>query len=234
MKPFPIIIIFLAPFTLISCKEEVNKNKFENIILDDRFSNKLYPENSDSITVAEYSPLFIGKYSPKINLSYLYYKTIEKFTFVKEDKYKLPKKDSIKIFVDTTRTIGTPMGLYGYSHIEKRNDKIAFPIFMENVSQDTVQIGYAGYLPLLIEAKDQKGNWKPIQKTLRFECGTGIFGFYLSPNNMLVSSIKIYDGNFNTKLRLVYELSNEKIYSNEVNGKINSNQFENETSHNRR
>lgn len=222
MKHF---VFFLLISTLVSCEEKVDRNKYEDVVLTDKFSNKLNKEHSDSITTAEYSPLYIGKFSNNINLSYLYYKTVKPCIFIFRDKYKFPKKDSIKIYIDTTKTIGTPMGMSEYSHTEKRNNKIAFPIFIENFSRDTLRIGYAEYLPLLIEAKDRKGNWRTIEKPLRFGCGTGIFDFYLAPNNIIISSLKIYNGNFKTKLRLVYKSSDEKIYSNQISGEINENQF---------
>lgn len=119
------------------------------------------------------------------------------------------------------------MGLYEYSKTEKRNDKIANPIFIKNISNDTLIIGYAEYLPIIIEAKNRNGEWRPIQERMRFMCGNGIVDFYCPPNNIVISAMQKYGGNFKTKLRLKYEsfATKSSIFSNEINGEINEKQF---------
>ena len=211
-----------------SCKKENGKNEkvnFSQIYLKDKFSNKLELDFANKITTSEISPLYIGKITETITISYQTLETVKKTETHKD--YSLPEENSLEIFVDTSRIIGIPMGLYEYCKIEKRNNKIANPIFIKNKSKDTLNIGYAEYLPIIIEAKNRNGEWQPIQKRMRFMCGNGIVDFYCPPNNIVVSAMQKYSGSFKTKLRLKYESfgSKSSIFSNEIDGEINEKQF---------
>jgi hypothetical protein len=228
MKIIQILVLIFFSVCLSNCKNENKKNdkiEYNEIELKDKFTNKLKLDYADKLTVSEISPLYIGKISNEIEISYKNYKTVEKNQTFK--KYKFPIQNSLEIFIDTTRIIGIPMGLYEYSKIEKRNDKIANPIFIKNISKDTLTIGYAEYLPIIIEAKNRNGEWQPIQERMRFACGNGIVNFYCPPNNIVISAMQKYSGNFKTKLRLKYEsfVSKSSIFSNEINGEINEKQF---------
>jgi hypothetical protein len=228
MKIIQILVLIFFSVCLSNCKNENKKNdkiEYNEIELKDKFTNKLKLDYADKLTVSEISPLYIGKISNEIEISYKNYKTVEKNQTFK--KYKFPIQNSLEIFIDTTRIIGIPMGLYEYSKIEKRNDKIANPIFIKNISKDTLTIGYAEYLPIIIEAKNRNGEWQPIQERMRFTCGNGIVNFYCPPNNIVISAMQKFSGNFKTKLRLKYEsfVSKSSIFSNEINGEINEKQF---------
>jgi hypothetical protein len=228
MKIIQILVLIFFLICLTNCKNKNRVNdkiEYNEIELIDKFTNKLKLDYADKLTVAEISPLYIGKISEEIKISYQNYKTVEKNQTFK--KYKFPKQNSLEIFIDTTRIIGIPMGLYEYSKTEKRNDKIANPIFIKNISNDTLIIGYAEYLPIIIEAKNRNGEWRPIQERMRFMCGNGIVDFYCPPNNIVISAMQKYNGNFKTKLRLKYESFGSKscVFSNEINGKINEKQF---------
>jgi hypothetical protein len=191
MKIIQILVLIFFLICLTNCKNKNRVNdkiEYNEIELIDKFTNKLKLDYADKLTVAEISPLYIGKISEEIKISYQNYKTVEKNQTFK--KYKFPKQNSLEIFIDTTRIIGIPMGLYEYSKTEKRNDKIANPIFIKNISNDTLIIGYAEYLPIIIEAKNRNGEWRPIQERMRFMCGNGIVDFYCPPNNIVISAMQ--------------------------------------------
>ncbi len=228
MKIIQILVLIFSFSCLTNCKNKNLENdtiEYKEIELIDKFTNKLKLDYADKLTVAELAPLYIGKIAKEIKISYQNTKVIEKNQTFK--KYKFPKQNSLELFIDTTRIIGIPMGLYEYSKTEKRNDKIANPIFIKNISTDTLTIGYAEYLPLIIEAKNRKGAWQPIQERMKFMCGNGMRNFYCPPNNIVISAMQKYGGNFKTKLRLKYEsfATKSSIFSNEINGEINEKQF---------
>lgn len=86
-----------------------------------------------------------------------------------------------------------------------------------------------GNLFLITQAKDKKGDWKPIEynDVPGFVCGTGHRDYSLKSKHFIVSSIKKYSGDFKTKIRVKF-MSNQKIYySNEFEAQINYSQFEN-------
>ncbi len=131
------------------------------------------------------------------------------------------------ITIDTSRTIGSPMGIWEYyKRPEYRNEKMTYPVFIDNVSNDTLIIGFGNILPIIIEAKDKEDNWKPIQSRFIYDCGTGLTEFYLPPNQIAITAMKIFTGHYRTKLRLAFGYSNNVIYSNEIDGQINIGQFE--------
>ena len=119
------------------------------------------------------------------------------------------------------------MGVWEYlKKPEYRVGKIAYPVFIENLCKDTLEIGFGNVLPIIMEAKDENGTWKPIQKKYKYGCGKGLTQFYLGPKQLAVTTMKQFEGTFKTKLRLVFSYTTLKVYSNEIDGYINKGQFE--------
>lgn len=240
---FKILLVFTI-FALTSCVQDVeNKQQetittdtiktvsedtiadYSNIILQDKFKNELKRDTATEMTEAQFSPVYIGETKPEISLTYKTDKIENRIGVW--DKYKRPEKDEIIITIDTTRTVGSPMGVWVYyKEPEYRKEIISFPVFIENTCTDTLSIGFGDILPIIIEAKDKNGSWKPIQRPFFYDCGTGLTEFYLAPNQIALTTMKIFDGNFKTKLRLSYDMGDHKIYSNEIIGQINLRQFE--------
>ena len=237
-----LFLILLTIFTLTSCAQKADKNErietnqiqqlkknsandYRTIKLIDRFNNKLVTDTVFEKTEAQFSPIYIGEKKAAINLTY---KTEKIRNRVEEWlKYKRPEINLIKITIDTSRIIGSPMGVWEYyKKPEHRNEKMSFPVFIENLSTDTLTIVFGDILPIIIEAKDTEGNWRPIQKRFKYDCGTGLTEFILGPEQIAITTMKIFTGDFKTKLRLIFDYSEEKIYSNEIDGQINSGQFE--------
>lgn len=78
---------------------------------------------------------------------------------------------------------------------------------------------------MIIEAKDSSGIWKPIQEPYVYFCGTGLTHYFLPPDEILVSSCKLFEGEFNTKIRIAFGFD-RKTKSNEFDGKISYDQFD--------
>ena len=113
-------------------------------------------------------------------------------------EYKYPDSNDLKIVVDTSEIIGSGMDVTD-DDVRSYNFKgkyKSYPVFIENVSNDTLSIGFGNRIYPIVEAKDSLGNWRPIQKPGTYYCGTGLQSFYLEPNNILISSCKLYDGDF--------------------------------------
>jgi hypothetical protein len=104
------------------------------------------------------------------------------------------------------------------------------PVFLYNSSSKNKVISnsaLAGDLLMVVEAKDKKGNWRPIEYNYvpgRI-CSGGIRDYVLKPKHFIVSTIKKYMGHYKTKLRVKLLTYNQLIYSNEFNGVINYSQF---------
>jgi hypothetical protein len=98
----------------------------------------------------------------------------------------------------------------------------AYPVLIKNLEIDTITIGYGHFLPLITEAKDSTGNWRPIEERWTYMCGNGVGTIILPPNEIGLSATMIYHGDYSTTLRVRID----SIFSNEFKGNINYRQFE--------
>jgi hypothetical protein len=119
--------------------------------------------------------------------------------------------------------VGFPMGIWEYyKKPEYRLNKKSYPIFIKNKTSDTLSIGFGNILPIITESQDSTGHWKKIERQFSYFCGTGLTKFYLPPNEIAITTLRINYGKKNTKFRVKFKLGENEIYSNEINGKINN------------
>jgi len=134
-----------------------------------------------------------------------------------------PTKDYASIFIDTTMVVQTNILLNEKKHgIGKRVICAShYIVRIENNHRSFFCVGYGDELEFAIEAKNSKGEWKPItHPPIRF-CGTGLLWVPLSANEIVLSAIPIIQGNFKTKGRIKFG----EVYSNEINISIDTNTF---------
>lgn len=119
--------------------------------------------------------------------------------------------DSIKILVDTSQVIGK----YSYQ---------AFPIIIKNSFCDTIRVGYSYNKRIvgMLEAMDKNGNWRPIIEKSGFHGLPVNDEIFLKKNEIIISAVYKYSGDFKTKLRFRIGKSCSNIYYST----INYNQFE--------
>jgi len=78
-------------------------------------------------------------------------------------------------------------------------------------------------LYIICEARDQDGEWKPIEYLPSSFCGNSHHSAYLPSGHYWEFSAPVYSGSFKTKLRYTH---GGGFYSNEFDGSINPTQFE--------
>ena len=98
----------------------------------------------------------------------------------------------------------------------------SLPVLLTNTNEDTIIIGYENVLPIIMEAKDSLGDWRPIERRFIFMCGVGLELLILPPKQIVLTSTPVYKGDFKTDLRLKYGSN----YSSTFTGRINYRQFE--------
>lgn len=206
--------------------ENNGKGDFTEIMFSNKFGNKSVQESSQQIAEAEFSPVYIGVSKKQIELEY----KIENIGNRTEeyDKFDRPTKNTFVIFIDTSRNLPSPAKILPPVKLgkkEKEKNIIAYPVFFQNLSKDTIQIGVGDIIPMIIEAKDEKGIWRPIQKRFIYGCATGLTKFFLAPNQIGITAMKQFTGTFKTELRIAF-LSKKNIHSNTIQGFINPEQFE--------
>ena len=110
--------------------------------------------------------------------------------------------------------------------LEKNNDSL-YSIYVFNKTTDSIKISIQDWhLYLIQEAKNQNGEWKPIEYWKYSWCGNSYLSGKLEPNGILKTESKVYNGNFGTQIRFKL-LNDDKVYfSNSLDGFVNISQFD--------
>lgn len=171
---------------------------------------------------ANYNPLYIGENRDSIYVSRR--ADLKKYSIYDHHpvSYNGPDSVGILLLMDTTKII-SDYSLIWEDDEGTLNRKVfkAFPVFVVNTTRDTLDIGYGDHIPIIMEAKDKDGAWRPIEQPYIYFCGTGLRQIILPPNEMVVTSAPINKGKFKTRLRLRYNTT----LSQEFYGAINPEQF---------
>lgn len=207
-------------------KESQNEFRFPVIIDNDALVDDL--TNVEVSYHGNHNPLYFGKLMDTIKVDKNIGVSLEVFLdedeeivlveprkfekyfldWMSEKRYKYWDSVDLNIFIDTTQVIGN----------DRRR---AFPVLIQNNHSDTINIGYGRYIPIVAEAKNREGEWKPIEEPFIYMCGVGLETIILPPEEFVVTSQLMYSGKFKTKLRL--RMGNN--YSQEFKGCINDAQF---------
>lgn len=96
-----------------------------------------------------------------------------------------------------------------------------------NNSSDTLSLTthIGGTLIGIQEAKDQKGDWRPIEYWFNDRCGNSFNTIELAPNDFVNFYIPRYYGSFKTKVRLRFLVGSRTYISSEWEGRIDKKQF---------
>lgn len=128
----------------------------------------------------------------------------------------------LQILIDTTQTI---VNLFTNKESIQFYDSTiifpAFPVLILNNSPEPIAVGYGRHIPLIMEAKNSQGEWKPIEGKYYYQCGMGLPLILLPSQEVILTSAPIFSGPFETDLRL--KLGNS--YSQTFQVSINQNQF---------
>lgn len=238
------IIFLLTTLFISSCQpdkkqevKEIDNSKPFPVVLDtlgiDKFLYYFDDENPTWLSTSNYNFYFIGEVKDTVYLNpFINFsppppppplpsgvKTTNQTTITErenpfkkyyvewdeERNYKNWTKSKIDIQVDTTTKISN-----------------LFPVMLTNLDTDTIFIGYGRHIPIVMEATDSLGNWKPIQERFIYMCGNGVGSIILPPNECVLTLTPIFQGNYRTKLRLTLGDNHSKPFI----GFINYRQFQ--------
>jgi len=109
--------------------------------------------------------------------------------------------------------------------LEKSNDSL-YSIYIFNKTTDSIKISIQDWhLFLIQEAKNENGDWKPIEYWKYSWCGNSYLSNKLEPNGILKTESKVYSGNFETQIRFKLLNDDKVFYSNSMAGYVNLSQF---------
>ncbi|WP_133464528.1 hypothetical protein [Sunxiuqinia elliptica] len=99
-------------------------------------------------------------------------------------------------------------------------------VWIQNQTNDTIFFpNQDGSLIAIIESKNKKGNWKPIQYWWFSWCGNSYEDLILPPNNSIQIGLNNQLGGIPTKMRLKVHGRDTLYLSNEFNGKVSIDDF---------
>lgn len=110
----------------------------------------------------------------------------------------------------------------------RRNDKAKayLPAFIFNETPTPQYLVGMNWQPWhILEAKDQEGNWRPIQISIPSDCGTQMGFLKLKPQEFCILNLPVFTGDFATELRLRIRNGMQIMISNSFPAQINQNQF---------
>ena len=102
-----------------------------------------------------------------------------------------------------------------------------FSIYIKNNSKDTLKLQTQDWHSYIIqEAKDNNGNWKPIEYWSYSDCGNSYGSEKMEPEKIIKTESEKYSGDFKTKIRFKLNQNDEIYYSNQIDCNINLSKFE--------
>ncbi|MEO8239406.1 MAG: hypothetical protein ABI576_14980 [Flavobacterium sp.] len=231
-KSYLIFSVFLLFF---GCKDEVKKvvPKSEPVTIFPKITNprnikyrSLFDEENPTwISTANYNLNYIGKLKDSISLG------IESFSIAefpenrkKGAKIEKRQRPNAEYYIEWDKKNRYTFMQEQKVEIQISSKKINnfHTALLRNRTKDTIAIGFGDIIPLILEAKNKSGKWKPIQERFVYMCGNGVGTIILPPKEIAITLVPIFKGNYKTQLRL--SMGSNK--SNAVWGNINYRQFE--------
>lgn len=245
------VIAFLYIVVLLACGQKTNKlnlNPFAGrkppVVLDSLSTTEnLY--KAQEIRVPSNFIAFIGQYADTIRIKQSVPLVYNFISFEGDSTHHYPAKDELQLIVNENQLLsmyddlypapppllasedGDPEKALEIGLKRQRNCVRAIPVFIVNTSNDTLLIDHQDERVIMIqEAKDELGNWKPIEYWLFSSCGNSYGYVSLPPKQLALIKVTRYSGNFRTQMRLKLRNRNTIFYSNIFTGYINKKQFE--------
>jgi hypothetical protein len=213
---------FLKYFTYYNSTQSNQNFEYEEIIEIDESEFSIIKPESPVIDIYE-RPYRLGNENLEIYIDINQILNMPNYTENSEIVKELKKE--VNDVIEYSNTIKK-----SYTKYYEPSKKLvqSFPVFIFNKTDSIIPLELKeGWIFMIQEAKNRKGEWKPIEYYEPYTyCGNSFGSEKLIPNHYAISKIYKYEGTFNTKLRLKLMTNNRIYYSNEFKGSINHNQFE--------
>ena len=99
-------------------------------------------------------------------------------------------------------------------------------IYIKNTSKDSLEIQtQRGSLFIIQEAKNELGEWKPIEYWLYSDSGSAYSHITLKKEEIVKTITRSYEGELNTEIRVKLYTGDKVYYSNSIRSNIHPSQF---------
>jgi hypothetical protein len=215
-------ILFLAG-CVCSCKQRTSKmiiaKTADYVVVDTCAEAEQFLSFDDDFS--DYSIFYIGPKSDTVKIGKMYWRGRTPWTGNFESPWsRRYSSKTLSIYVDTSFKTNSPVEYVSKDHEIVNDSTINYHSFLftiRNISDSIIYLGrtFSVYF-IYREAKNKNGEWVKVDKKLSelSICGTGEPTISLKPNEIVVSKVKRYKGNFITDFRLVFGYGNNIVYSN--------------------
>lgn len=228
------ISIFFLVFCFCSCKQDPPRVKIAK--MDNFFIADTCDEAKQFLTVdddySDYPIYYIGHRVDTIKIGKRYWRGQTHWL----DNFNLPcnrrySHKTLSIYVDTSFKTNSPVDYFSDNPEVVKDSTINYHAFLftiKNISDSVIFMGRTFSVFFIHrEAKNKNGEWIKVDKNLSDlgVCGTGQPTIILKPNEIIVSKVKRYKGNFVTDFRLVFGYGKNVVYSNIFRDSIDERTF---------
>lgn len=230
------IILIIIIGTLISCKTNSDNNDLTIFkcpqIINSYFSDTISSTPYQAESVSEVFPIFVGKYkfqniidiNPEYRDTALYKDFVASYSQIRlEDSLDV---NGFELIIDYENSIKYNQ-FYHYKHASRLFDH--YPIyFVNSTKNDKIFYGKDRYVFGIQEAVDRKenyGEWRPIEARGFDFCGNGRWALIVHPQEFVLVLMRKYKGDYETQMRVRFEVGENIFVSRPFKGKINKKQF---------
>jgi hypothetical protein len=228
-----ILLLPLFIGTLISCQPTSEKSELTVFKSPQIVNSQL----NDSIKSTLYQAEYVSEVFPTF---------VWKFKFQEEIDINPEKRDTTvyKDFIDkySRRGLTDSLGINGLELIVDYDNSVKYnryyqydsslydhyPVYFVNSTQtDKVFYGKDSYVFGIQEAVDniKYGEWRPIEGRGFDFCGNGRWGLIVHPQEFILVLMRKYEGDYETKMRVRFEVGENIFVSRPFKGRINEHQF---------
>lgn len=231
--PYHRIIFIVFVGTFLNCKTE--SGEVEDIafklpfIFNSHYGDTLNSSLFMAELITEIFPIFAGKYKFKDTID-VNPETIDKIA--QEDYFggysstrlgDSADVNGFELYVDYSKSV-----LYNNYYKYDKNKFIYYPVyFVNSTNSNKVFFGKDSYAFGIQEARDkaEQGFWRPIECRGFDFCGNGHWAIIVHPRELVLILMRKYDGNYETEMRVRYEVGDNIFVSKPFVGKICESQF---------
>ena len=231
MKELLSIILILAVF---GCNKKSNSNNVEVFkkpqIINSQFADTLNPTLFRAENVSNVFQTVVGKYKFQ---SIVDINPENRVTTFSKDyligSSRIRPNDSIdvnglEIIIDYNKSIAYSPD---YHHIPTVHEY--YPVyFVNSTSTDKIFFGKDSYAFGIQEAQEKEpiySHWRPIESRGYDFCGNGNWGLIVHPQEFVVVLMRKYEGNYETNLRVRFQIGENILVSRSFKGTIDQSQF---------
>lgn len=109
--------------------------------------------------------------------------------------------DSLSISIDTAQQLYIGRGFWKRDDLKEIFYK-SYPVFIRNDGYCPRMIGFGYMITTYVEAADENGMWRLIEKPYIYKCGTGMSDIFLKQNHYACFLLNQYAGDYSTLIRV--------------------------------